>query len=169
MKRLFGILVCGMLFFSACGQEEKPAEKKEPIYETLDAAKEAHLERCPEERLEDVIPVAEDTYLAIYSDPEELKRAQNEENVHDVYALVRYLIYQETEKGFELKEETALYTLQNCSVTIDNIWLGKGKMIEISAEGFADDPYAEEQPNVEGYDGFYRQENGWFGVRVEVK
>ena len=39
----------------------------------------------------------------------------------------------------------------------------------MTAQGFADDPYAEEKPNVEGFDEVYQQENGWFGVRVDVK
>lgn len=153
MKKLLGMLLCSMLIFSACGKE------KTAVYETLNDACSAHVDDNIDERFEGVIGVAEDTWLAVYSEDTEGRK--------DIYGIVRYLLFHETEEGFVLKDETPQYALQNCTITLETPWLGEGKTIEIAAEGFADDPYAEEQPSVEGYDEVCQQENGWFGIRIK--
>lgn len=158
MKRVFGVILCSIMLFSAC-----VSQRKIPVYKTLEQADAAHLEQCPEERLEDVMEVAENTHLAIYT----RQLTMNRDVALNKVAFVHYVLYQETEEGFVPADDTELEvdTFAGYTVHMKTPWLGEGKIIEVCIRGFTEELTPEEQQEYGGFQKIYKQEHGWLGLQ----
>lgn len=170
MKK-FGLLLCLLLGLTACGQEQK-----EPVFATLDEAIEAHLDANIGSRLEE-IGQTENAHIVAFT---ESRHSGMEENPPLVYqgVPVYFVIYEETEDGFILREETPKLLLSEgegpSGVLGELDWITKQKDEEVQyhLKGvcFGTTPPTEEElEELVGFGEVHERYGYYFSVALETE
>jgi hypothetical protein len=101
MKKL-GLLLCLLLGLTACGQVEY--KEKEEVFATLDEAIEAHLQQNPSDELEEICQI-ENAHIAVFTELVHQKDKYGEDVILDE-TVAYFVLYEEVEDGFVLREQT---------------------------------------------------------------
>ena len=101
MKKL-GLLLSLLLSLTACGQVEY--KEKEEVFATLDEAIETHLQQNLGDELEEICQI-ENAHIAAFTEMVHQKDKYGEDVILDE-TVAYFVLYEEVEDGFVLREQT---------------------------------------------------------------
>jgi len=170
VKKL-GLLFCLLLGLTACGQEEK----KEPDFATLDEAIETHLQQNPGDKLEEICQI-ENAHIAAFTETVHQKDKYGEDVILDE-TVAYFVLYEEVEDGFVLREQTNGIVLDDTKAALGVLgeanWInhadGEEAQYHLRGVGFGGTmPTEEELEDFAEYGEIHERDGLYFAFALEV-